>query len=301
MNLPHARSPVRHRVAAIGVLTLGLGPFAMNVLHEGLFELQSFMAVLAVLSLTLAAATAERDRAHRLALDAVSARDVFLAIASHELRTPLGTMVLLLGTLRRRVTEPAIAERIDRALRQTERLAKLVDALMDVARIDSGALVLDRRVCELTEVVHDVVDRSAGSASRAGCALELTIANGSDGEMRGLWDRKRIEQLLENLLSNAFRHAPGHLVRVSVESDGRYVGVAVRDEGAGIDAERLEGIFERFQRAAVREQGGLGLGLYIARWIADAHHGRLTVTSTATGSVFTVTLPLLHDEKAILS
>jgi len=285
---------------AVGATTLGFGPFAMNVLHEGLFELQWFMAVLAVLSLTLGAATAERDRAHRVALDAVSARDVFLAIASHELRTPLGTMVLLLGTLRRRIIEPAVGDRVDRALRQTERLSKLVDALMDVARIDSGALVLDRQLCDLTQVVREVVDRCAGSASRAGCAMEVTISNGAH-ELRGSWDRKRIEQLLENLLSNAFRHAPGHVVHVSLESDGQFASVAIRDEGEGIDAARLDGIFDRFQRAAEREHGGLGLGLYIARWIADAHHGHLTVTSNPAGTVFTVVLPLLHDEKDILS
>ena len=104
--------------------------------------------------------------------------------------------------------------------------------------------------------------------------MELRLGEGA----RGLWDRSRVEQVAANLLSNAIKYGPGHPVVVEVRPDGESVSLSVSDQGIGVDPEDAARIFQRFERAvSVRHYGGLGLGLYIARQIAEAHGGKITV------------------------
>ena len=234
----------------------------------------------------------DRKRIERQLTEAIRARDEFLSIASHELRTPLTPLRLQLEALRRSVDklgDERMTERIDVALRQTHRLSKLVENLLDVSRIASGRMSLELEELDLAQVAREVAERFQEEAARAGCALELRLGEGA----RGVWDRSRVEQVATNLLSNAIKYGPGHPVVVEVQPDGDSVSLSVADQGIGVDPEDAGRIFQRFERAvSVRHYGGLGLGLYIARQIAEAHGGKISVTRReGGGSVFTVVLP----------
>jgi len=187
--------------------------------------------------------------------------------------------------------DPTLAKRIDRIRRQTQRLSRLVDTLLDVSRVSVGQFALQREECDLGELTSDAVERFGDEARRAGCRLLLSIRSTATGE----WDRLRLEQAVGNLLSNAIRYGAEAPIEVLVESDGTEARVTVRDHGPGIPGPEQARIFERFERAATsRGFGGLGLGLYITRSIAEAHGGRISVESApGAGAAFTLALPLL--------
>jgi signal transduction histidine kinase len=282
---------------AIAVTALRRDTLKATELHDRLLELQCFMAVAAVTFLILAAAVAERRRlleferaAHAEARRAVQVRDDFLAIASHELRTPLTPLKLQLdGLIRAFEGDPRNKERLERAARQTERLARLTENLLEVSRISAGRLDIDVERLDLVELLADVLDQQREDAVRAGSALRFERPEA----LWVVWDRARTAQALSALLSNAIRYGKGHPIEITIRSDDGGVGVAVRDQGAGIEPAALARIFERFERAAAaRAYGGLGLGLYVAREIARAHGGDISVTSTpGVGSVFTLRIP----------
>jgi len=133
------------------------------------------------------------------------------------------------------------------------------------------------------------VERFQEEASRAGCAIELSLVE----DATGMWDRSRLEQVATNLLSNAIKYGPGHPIEVVVSAESERASVAVSDQGIGVDPEDAARIFHRFERAvSARHYGGLGLGLYIARQIAEAHGGQIAVAERpGGGSTFTLTLP----------
>jgi len=235
----------------------------------------------------------ERKRTERQLTEAIRARDEFLSIASHELRTPLTPLRLQLETLRRNVERVVpgdrIVERMDVALRQTQRLAKLVENLLDVSRITSGRMNLELEQCDLAAVAREVAERFSEEAARAGCSLELNLVK----DATGLWDRSRLEQVATNLLSNAIKYGPGRPIEVAVSAQEELATVAISDQGIGVSPGDAARIFQRFERAvSARHYGGLGLGLYIARQIAEAHGGQIAVAGRpGGGSTFTLTLP----------
>lgn len=284
-------------VLAIGGHALGVGPFITSAPAEGLTELQVFMAAMAMGLLVLGALVTERRRVQTALEGAVSARDEFLSIASHELRTPLAAVVLQLDMLRRSASKllagdttagGSLEAQLKKALRQTDRLTFLLDNLLEVSRMSSGKLRLDREPLDLAALVRDVVGRFAEAAEKAGCQLEVTTE-----EATGEWDRLRIEQVVTNLLSNAIKFGPGKPVVVAVGGDAMNATLSVRDHGIGISAEDVERVFGRFERAvAARHIGGLGLGLFIARRLLEAHGGTIRVESSPDkGSAFFVELP----------
>jgi PAS domain S-box-containing protein len=235
-------------------------------------------------------------RARDAAEQAVHARDEFLSIASHELRTPLTTLQLRLQSLANDVRavsaqtiDTRIRDKVESALRQEQRLIGLVDSLLDVARITNGVVTLQREPVDLAEVARQVLERFAETAANAGVGLELH----ESGSLKGLWDRLRVEQILQNLISNAIRYAPNAPVEVTVQSRDDIAVVTVRDHGPGISAADSERIFGPYERAvSPRNYGGLGLGLYIARQNALSHGGTLRMTSDAgDGATFVVELP----------
>jgi signal transduction histidine kinase len=283
---------------AIAGTALGQGPFVRTTLLRGLFELQSFLAIVTVMLLALAAAVSERDRARRDALAAVRGRDEFLAIASHELRTPLGALGLQLTSIARSVrgmndsAEASLRAKVALAERQSDRLSALVKNLLDVSKLDAETLELNRERVDIAALVRDVASRLAEEAARASSKLVLDV----EAPMLAVCDPLRIEQILVNLLSNAFRHGAGKDVSVKLSRIGDCLQLAVTDHGDGIEKDRLESIFARFDRGAQRtEGGGLGLGLYISRRLAEAHGGRLFAESGTNGATFTLELPANDD------
>src|SRR5262249_50107659 len=162
-------------VLAIVGTAQGLGPFAQASLQDSLIYLQAFMAIFAVTALTLSATISEKERAEREALEAIRARDEFLSVASHEFRTPLSALTLQLTALQRLLGKAKaenlhgmLTDKIDRAVRTTHRLTKLVDNLLDVSRIVTGHLKLEPEECDLSELSRDIVERVSAEAKQAG-------------------------------------------------------------------------------------------------------------------------------------
>jgi PAS domain S-box-containing protein len=245
-----------------------------------------------------AALAVENAGLYHQAHEAIRARDEFLLIASHELRTPLTALQLQVASVIRNMRKaPADAtgwadagRKLEVASRQIERLATLVDELLDVSRITTGRLQLELEEVSLAAVTRDVVARFEEEMNRAG----IQAAVRTDGVATGRWDRVRLEQVLTNLLSNAVKYGSGRPIEIAVRSDRDRAFLAVRDHGIGIATEHHGLIFERFGRAVPgRNYGGLGLGLYIVQQIVQAHGGTIRVESElGKGSAFLVELPL---------
>ncbi|HEY2487574.1 MAG TPA: PAS domain S-box protein [Candidatus Binataceae bacterium] len=230
----------------------------------------------------------ERDTRKQLS-DAVSARDEFITVAAHELRNPLHVVHLTLQLLQRASTDsPRLAELVEKAGLQLRRLNTLVERLLDVTRVRSGTFELFRENFDMSVLVREIVARFANEPPATRITLEL------DATIRGSWDRLRIDQALTNLLSNAVKYGSRNPIGISASSDGSRVTIKVRDEGIGIGEEELPRIFDRFERLnAGSGREGLGLGLWIAKIIVEAHGGAILAESeVGKGSVFTVTLPL---------
>jgi len=223
--------------------------------------------------------------------EAVRLRDEFLSIAAHELRTPLSAVQLQLQALLERPDgmEPRVRAKIERACRSGERLVALVDALMDVSRISSGSFTLNPTQFDLTLAVKEVVERLREHALRAGSVVTVR----SQGVLEGCWDRLRIEQVVTNLLGNALKYAAGTPVDIAVSGNEQEVTLTVSDQGPGIPESEWDRIFLRFERAAsMRNFGGLGLGLYVARQIIDAHGGDIRLARPSPkGAHFVIRLP----------
>ena len=237
----------------------------------------------------------ERSRAFDELRVSLQARDDFLRIAGHELRNPLTPLLVQIGTLRKMAadaTEPIPPSTLRRPLelaeRSTLRIGRLIDELLDVSRVTVGRLSLELEDADLAQLVHDAVERKRPELERAGCELTLEVR----GKASGVMDRTRIEQVLENLLTNALKYGAGKPVELEVEG-GEELRVSVIDHGIGIPPADQARIFERFERlVSIRHYGGFGLGLWISRQIVEAHGGRIEVSSEpGRGSRFTLCLP----------
>jgi PAS domain S-box-containing protein len=221
---------------------------------------------------------------------AVFARDEFISIASHELRTPLTALKLRLqSVLHSRDLSEKAERRVDSAVRQTERLERLIDNLLDVSRITTGHLELEPEDFDLAEMAQDVAERFREQAAGGGVPLSIEAPK----PVLGHWDRMRLEQVVTNLLSNALKFGDAKPILVSVTEDTKAAVLTVADQGIGIAPHDLSRIFHQFERVTGRRSfGGLGMGLYIARQIAQAHGGRIEVDSVqGRGSKFRIVLP----------
>ena len=245
----------------------------------------------------------ENARLLRTTRAAVRLRDEFLSVASHELKTPLTSLNLRIQALARSA-ETAGGETVMRRLPQeveamrfqVKRLLGLMNALLDVSRLDSEHLTLELEPLDLAALVREGVSRFVSEAARAGCHLDCSC----EGPIEGHWDRTRLEQVLSQLLTNALKYGAGRPVHVAVGTEGPRAWLVVRDEGIGIEPGALPRLFDKFERAvSVRNYGGLGLGLYLVRRIMQSHGGTIQVESSpGRGATFTARLPrnLLGEE-----
>jgi signal transduction histidine kinase len=233
---------------------------------------------------------------------------------AHELRTPLSNIRGYLEAIQDGVVEPD-RRVIDSLHEETMLLNRLVDDLQDLSLAEAGQLRLERRPVALADVVDRAVEAARPRAAAKGVALQVDLP----GDLPPVdVDPQRIGQVLRNLLDNGLTHTgPGGEIAVTAQVAGRWVEVSVRDTGAGIAAEDLPYVFERFYRAdksRSRATGGAGLGLAIVKQLVEAHGGRIEVESrgepswsptvgepswspTAEGTRFTFTLPVGEDWK----
>lgn len=215
---------------------------------------------------------------------ALEMRDDFISMVAHELRTPLNTLSLESQTrlmlLAKGEMQAFGAEQLRtmflRDSRQIDSMNRLIGDMADVSRIQSGRLSLRSSQVNLSALLRRVVDDLAQQAQTAGCEFSLDI----HAEVEGNWDEFRVEQIIVNLLTNALRYGAGRPVAVSLEQDKTEVEIKVRDHGVGICSSDQQRIFNRFERLGTKEvREGLGMGLYIARQLAEAQGGSLHVES----------------------
>lgn len=233
-----------------------------------------------------------RERAKSDELErSVALRDEFISVTSHELRTPLTALQLQLDSLIERPElelTPKIASKLEIARRQIHRLTRLTESLLAVSRVALGRLELYREDLDLSDLVQTIVARQADEARTTRSTVSVEAA-----PVRGSWDRSSLEIVIDQLLSNALRFAPGTKIEIEVTATPDVATLYVRDGGNGIRPEDLTRVFERFERAvSSAHHGGLGIGLFLVRRLVEAHGGSVTAHSPpGQGATFVVTLP----------
>jgi signal transduction histidine kinase len=237
----------------------------------------------------------ENARLHQLAEDALQVREEFLSLASHELKTPLAGVQLQVSGLQRTLARGGppdlekVAARVDCIDRQLGRLTELVDGLLEVS-MNAKRRELDIADVDVAEVVRDVAGRFGEELTSKGYKLSLD----SGRPIVGRWDRRKLDQIATNFLSNAIKYGAGKPITMSVHRARSLVTLEVADHGVGIALPDQERVFERFSRlASSRHYGGFGLGLWSVKALVEAMGGRVEVRSAlGAGSSFRAHLPL---------
>ena len=245
---------------------------------------------------------AREQAARASAEDANRLKDQFLAIVSHELRTPLNAILGWADMLFKGLVEDAQRDRALRGIYQSaKRQARLIEDLLDVARITSGKMRLDRALVDLPDVVRDALLVAQSSADSKGIRLGFE-RDPRIGKVYG--DAARLQQVASNLISNALKFTPeGGRVHVALRRADGSVEMVVTDTGQGIRPEFLPWVFEAFRQAdgsTTRMHSGLGLGLSIVKSLVEAHNGTVSVHSDGDGrgATFTVRLPIVVADDA---
>jgi signal transduction histidine kinase len=278
---------------AIGSTVTGHGAFVTSSLDADLTALHAFLASVALTGLFLGATAVERERAIR-------GREHFISIASHELRTPLAPLRLQVQRMLRRLRrEPMSPESVVEGLvvieRQTNRLATLLEDVLDLTRLRIGRLSLALERVDLASLVDEVCASQHDAFARARCEVHVARS----GDAVGQWDRVRLEQVVTNLIVNALKYGVGP-IEIAVAGGPKAVAVTVRDHGPGVPQGDRERIFGRFEHAASDGTGrGLGLGLYIVREIVEAHGGQVSMSNPPDGgAAFRFELPVEPAKRA---
>jgi PAS domain S-box-containing protein len=230
----------------------------------------------------------------RQAQEASHAKTVFLSRMSHELRTPLNAVLGFAQLLQLEPLTPTQASSVDKIVAGGSHLLDLINEVLDITRIESGRMAMTLEPIALADIVSETIELVRALADNVG--VTVVPVNMADCSQRVVADRQRVVQVLLNLLSNAVKyHRPSGTVRVRcILTDDGMVGIEVADDGPGIAPEMLGRLFQPFDRLGAERTGieGTGIGLAVARSLAEAMHGRLEVSSTVdAGSTFTLVLP----------
>ncbi len=306
-------------VTAIFVASAAIGGTFTGVhltgalLSRRLLHLQIFVGITAVTFMTLAAAVAERERSQRerqrLVLRAESlasqrarlvalnqAKDEFIALASHQLRTPATAVKVYIGMLQENYAgklSRAQKDLLETAYGHNERQLALINALLGVAKLDAGGIVLKKEKVDLELLINEIVDAHTGNVA----ARRQTIHFEQRGRaLVANVDKEKIRMALENIIDNASKYSPsGEAINIRLRKSKDQIAIAVQDSGVGILKKDLHKLFKKFSRVdnpLSTAVDGTGLGLYLARKIVAMHQGSIKVTSRpAKGTTFTVTLP----------
>jgi two-component system CheB/CheR fusion protein len=238
----------------------------------------------------------ERRRAEREIQEGSRRREQFLAMLSHELRNPLAAILSATRVLEAGIVPDQIRQEAGFVVeRQAKHMARLLDDLLDVARITRGRIVLRNERLDLRDTTRSAVEALQPFLAEHGSQLELEL---DDEPIPVVGDPARLQQVQANLLSNSAKHSPrGAKIRLEVKRDGDNAVVRVSDNGNGIERDMLPRIFDLFvqgDKSLDRQTSGLGIGLTLLRSLVDLHNGQVTAESDGIGhgSTFTVTLPL---------
>jgi signal transduction histidine kinase len=225
----------------------------------------------------------------------VRLQEDFMAMVSHELNTPLGFIKGYTTTLLRKEEweTKTLHEFLHIIDEESDRLAELVENLLDSTRLQSGTLRLNMRESEINALISNILQRVRNRYNNLSFEVDL-----ADQEMKIMADPKRLSQVLDNLISNAAKYAPRSTVTITSELLADQVVVSIADNGPGIPREHMENIFKRFYRVPERSAGvrGTGLGLYIVQQIVEEHNGTISVESNINrGTCFEIALPVIPE------
>jgi signal transduction histidine kinase len=231
-------------------------------------------------------------------MKAIQLREDFMSIASHELKTPLTPLKMQIQLLSQLiqtgvVSAGGLGEKLKSVISESDqqivRLSRLVDDILDATRLRTGQFALKFEKIDLNSLISNVIERLSHSETAGKSRIEFY----PEDVRSGYWDRLRIEQVVINLLNNAIKFGLGKPVIVRTKSQEGRVVFSVQDFGIGIAKEHQTRIFERLERAvSLKQFGGLGMGLFIARQIVELHGGGIFLESVpGQGSTFTVELP----------
>lgn len=226
---------------------------------------------------------------------AVEARDIFIAVAGHELRNPmtpvLGQLDLLMVAIQKGRASPAELERrISRVQKSVRHYVKRSTMLLDVSRLTTGKLKLELERFELAPALHEIVDEFAEMVQRMGIPLSLSVPD----RLFVTWDRLAIEQILDNLISNAIKYGARSPIDVLAIEKESSVHIEVRDRGPGITLTDRDRVFGRFERAVGlgERRGGFGVGLWVVGQLVTAMGGTAAVDDApGGGALFKLVLP----------
>jgi signal transduction histidine kinase len=290
-------------IAAIGVDYLLIEP--LGELFESwtsIFRVATYV-ILAMLIASIVGslrnAYRQLHRQYRELEESRRARETMLAVVSHDLRSPLTAVLLGIAYVRRAVAEgkPAqsLAGALDAVHRSADSIQRLVDDLVDAARIEAGRFSIEPVRQPLAPILEDAVEaaRLAADARRIGIEFQPPAK-----AQLVRCDRQRLTQLLGNLLGNAIKFSPeGSRVELALRDEGEWLRIDVRDRGPGIREEHLPHLFTRYWQAPGTAHLGTGLGLFIAHTIVESHGGRIAVKSRfGEGSTFSVHLPKVDSD-----
>jgi signal transduction histidine kinase len=258
--------------------------------NEEALELSCFV----LLSLIIAGLTEISVRALSRALQAEREKDNFMAAVAHEMRSPL-SVIYYANSLNRMAGDQPIGDQLDTIDRQVHHLNMMIEDLLDVSRVARGKIKLNLQRAKVSSIIAGAVERAKPLIESHGHRLKIELPS----ESLDLYvDPARIEQVITNLLTNAAKYTPdGGEIIVRAEAIGDKVILSVRDNGIGIAADALPRIFELFVQADPghdRTEGGLGIGLALARKIVEMHFGTVQARSAGKnrGSEFVVSLPV---------
>jgi PAS domain S-box-containing protein len=250
-----------------------------------------------------AAIAIDNARLYWEAWEANRIKDEFLAIVSHELRTPLNSMLGWAKMLRQgKLNQATAAKALETIERNAEVQKKLIEDILDVSRIVQGKIRLNLRPLHLIPVIN-AVSESIHPIAQAKAIQFQSLLDPNVAQVTG--DADRLQQVVWNLLSNAVKFTPsGGRVEIRLEQVNSMAQITVSDTGAGISADFLPYVFERFRQAdgtSTRANGGLGLGLAIVRHLVEMHNGTVYATSDGEGlgATFTVQLPIRTEEQIV--
>jgi two-component system, OmpR family, sensor kinase len=229
---------------------------------------------------------------------ALDARDRFLSIAAHELRNPMQPLVLQVGLLlksARRGDADRVVEGLELLETIVARYVKRANVLLDVTRLAADRVALEPDSIDLAECVRKVVHGFTPMAAQAGCALRLSAPQ----TIPCVHDPMAIEQILENLISNAIKFGADQPIDVAIAVDGGRIALSVRDRGSGIAMEDQPRIFAPFEKVMARaEGGGFGVGLWVVGRLVKEMDGTIELDSSpGNGATFRVSLPLIRDNQ----